>query len=176
MKPPTHIDGALVLEWPGRTLPLEKFAFLMARSPRSFTDWRCVSTRVRPSSIDLVATHPGRLNRTRTMRPLRRQKIGSPLNTEECPPPGSRRRGAPPNKALQLTSFVGRPSASLWRSQLNASTLGCSNARKQCRPSSAHYTRTNHFMRYINQETPYRIATYVKAYSNEAFTGDASGA
>src|SRR4030095_7489602 len=29
----------------------------------------------------------------------------------------------PPNKALQLTSTVGRPSASLWRSQLNAGTL-----------------------------------------------------
>src|SRR5258707_5715543 len=29
-----------------------------------------------------------------------------------------------PNKALQLTSFVGRPSASLWHSQLNAGTLG----------------------------------------------------
>jgi hypothetical protein len=27
------------------------------------------------------------------------------------------------NLALQLTSFVGRPSASLWRSQLNAGTL-----------------------------------------------------
>jgi hypothetical protein len=29
-----------------------------------------------------------------------------------------------PNKALQLTSAGGRPSASLWRLQLNAGTLG----------------------------------------------------
>src|SRR5262245_37894076 len=37
--------------------------------------------------------------------------------------------GMPPNKALQLTTFVGRPSASLWHSQLNAGYVGRTGSR-----------------------------------------------